>query len=207
MSQSHQLPRRPLTMNRRKLITGAAALTTLMTTKTRTTKAQASQPAATRTFLELKTWRLHNSREDQLKHLSDYLEAASSQRSPVPEPSPSQPSPPASAPTVPPSSPSSSMPPLPPSKTPSQPSKPMLPTRKPLSNSSPGLACHLSPLTARFSTASPSSPKSHSRRPAPRSGPPVSSSFAPTRTSPHPRSRRKPPCSTTAKLKSSSVSG
>jgi NIPSNAP len=56
-------------MDRRKLITGAAALTTLMTTKSRS--AQTTSP---RSFLELKTWRLHNSREDQLKHLSDYLE-------------------------------------------------------------------------------------------------------------------------------------
>jgi hypothetical protein len=58
-------------MNRRKLITGAAALATLMTTKS--SSAQTTSP---RSFLELKTWRLHNSREEQLKHLSDYLETA-----------------------------------------------------------------------------------------------------------------------------------
>ncbi len=51
-------------MDRRKLITGAAALTTLMT------KSQSAETTSPRAFLELKTWRLHNSREDQLKHLS-----------------------------------------------------------------------------------------------------------------------------------------
>jgi hypothetical protein len=57
-------------MDRRKLITGAAALTTTLMA----TKSPRAQPTPSRTFLELKTWRLHNSREEQLKHLSEYLE-------------------------------------------------------------------------------------------------------------------------------------
>jgi hypothetical protein len=55
------------------MITGAAALSTLMTSQA---KASQSSPAASpRTFLELKTWRLHNSDESQSKRVSDYLEA------------------------------------------------------------------------------------------------------------------------------------
>jgi NIPSNAP len=56
-------------MDRRQLITGAAALTTLMTTQL-----QAATPDSPRTFLELKTYRLHNSEESQSKRVSDYLE-------------------------------------------------------------------------------------------------------------------------------------
>jgi hypothetical protein len=54
-------------MDRRQLITGAAAMSALLTT---------SAPAADtpRTFLELATFRLHNSDEAQLKRVSDYLE-------------------------------------------------------------------------------------------------------------------------------------
>jgi hypothetical protein len=55
-------------MDRRQLITGAAAMTTLLTTQAR---AAADNP---RTFLELATFRLHNSDEGQLKRVSDYLE-------------------------------------------------------------------------------------------------------------------------------------
>ena len=55
-------------MDRRQLITGAAAMTTLLTTQT---QAAADSP---RTFLELATFRLHNSEEAQLKRVSDYLE-------------------------------------------------------------------------------------------------------------------------------------
>ncbi len=57
-------------MDRRQLITGAAALTTLMTTNAQA----AADPASTRTFLEITTWRLHNSDEGQAKRVSDYLE-------------------------------------------------------------------------------------------------------------------------------------
>jgi hypothetical protein len=56
-------------MDRRQLITGAAAMTTLLTTQT---QAAIESP---RTFLELTTWRLHNSDENQLKRVSDYLES------------------------------------------------------------------------------------------------------------------------------------
>jgi hypothetical protein len=55
-------------MDRRQLITGAAAMTTLLTTQ-----AQATADS-TRTFLELTTYRLHNSDENQAKRVSDYLE-------------------------------------------------------------------------------------------------------------------------------------
>ena len=58
-------------MDRRQLITGAAALTTLMTTRA---QSQAT-PASSRTFLELTTYRLHNSDESQTKRVSDYLES------------------------------------------------------------------------------------------------------------------------------------
>ena len=58
-------------MDRRQLITGATALTTFMATKS-----PSAQPAphSTRTFLELKTYRLHNSEESQSKRVTDYLE-------------------------------------------------------------------------------------------------------------------------------------
>jgi hypothetical protein len=55
-------------MDRRQLITGSAAMTALLTTQ-----AQAA-PDSPRTFLELTTFRLHNSDENQLKRVSDYLE-------------------------------------------------------------------------------------------------------------------------------------
>jgi hypothetical protein len=55
-------------MDRRQLITGAAAMTTLLTTQA---QAAADSP---RTFLELATFRLHNSDDAQLKRISDYLE-------------------------------------------------------------------------------------------------------------------------------------
>jgi hypothetical protein len=54
-------------MNRRQIITGAAAMSALLTTPTHA----ADSP---RSFLELTTWRLHNSDEAQLKRVSDYLE-------------------------------------------------------------------------------------------------------------------------------------
>jgi hypothetical protein len=56
-------------MDRRQLITGAAALSALMTSQ-----AQAADPTSSRTFLELKTWRLHNSDEAQTKRVSGYIE-------------------------------------------------------------------------------------------------------------------------------------
>ncbi len=58
-------------MDRRQLITGAAALTTLMTTQAQSQAASASS----RSFLELTTYRLHNSDEAQSKRVSDYLES------------------------------------------------------------------------------------------------------------------------------------
>ena len=64
------LPNRKL--DRRQLISGAAALTTLMTTPL-ITQAQAA-PDKTTTFLELKTYRLHNSDEAQAARVSTYLE-------------------------------------------------------------------------------------------------------------------------------------
>jgi hypothetical protein len=54
-------------MDRRQLITGAA-LSALMPSKSQA----ATQDS--RTFLELKTWRLHNSDEAQSKRVADYLE-------------------------------------------------------------------------------------------------------------------------------------
>ncbi|WP_213805605.1 NIPSNAP family protein [Granulicella sp. dw_53] len=54
-------------MDRRQMITGAAAMSALLTSKV-----QASVP--TRSFLEIKTWYLHNSHEAQAKRISDYLE-------------------------------------------------------------------------------------------------------------------------------------
>ena len=65
------LPNRKL--DRRQLISGAAALTTLMTTPF-ITQAQAA-PDKTTTFLELKTYRLHNSDEAQAARVSTYLES------------------------------------------------------------------------------------------------------------------------------------
>ena len=56
-------------MDRRQLITGATAFSTLMTSH-----AQAATPNSPRTFLELKTYRLHNSEESQSKRVTDYLE-------------------------------------------------------------------------------------------------------------------------------------
>jgi hypothetical protein len=54
-------------MNRRQVITGAAAMSALLTTPAHAAEGQ-------RSFLELTTWRLHNSDEAQLKRVSDYLE-------------------------------------------------------------------------------------------------------------------------------------
>jgi hypothetical protein len=49
------------------MITGVAAISALTLSE-----ARAAEPA--QTFLEIKTWHLHNSEEDQAKHLSAYLE-------------------------------------------------------------------------------------------------------------------------------------
>jgi hypothetical protein len=54
-------------MDRRQMITGVAAMSALLHSQ-----AQAAVPG--QTFLELKTWRLHNSGEDQAKRVSAYLE-------------------------------------------------------------------------------------------------------------------------------------
>jgi hypothetical protein len=54
-------------MDRRQWITGAAAMSALLSNA-----ANAADTA--RSFLELTTWRLHNSDEDQAKRVSDYLE-------------------------------------------------------------------------------------------------------------------------------------
>ena len=54
-------------MDRRQLITGAAAMTASLASSS-------SAAESERTFLELATWRLHNSDESQLKRVSDYLE-------------------------------------------------------------------------------------------------------------------------------------
>ena len=54
-------------MDRRQFTTGAAAMSALLTTP-------AHAADSPRTFLELTTWRLHNSDELQLKRVSDYLE-------------------------------------------------------------------------------------------------------------------------------------
>jgi hypothetical protein len=56
-------------MDRRQLVTGATAFATLMTSQ-----AQTATPDSPRTFLELKTYRLHNSEESQSKRVTDYLE-------------------------------------------------------------------------------------------------------------------------------------
>jgi hypothetical protein len=55
-------------MNRRQLITGAAAMSAIISTS-------ANAADTTRSFLEITTWRLHNSDEAQTKRVSDYLEA------------------------------------------------------------------------------------------------------------------------------------
>jgi hypothetical protein len=59
-------------MDRRKMIIGAAALPGFLSAS-----AQASELTSdsTRTFLEIKTWHLHNSQEDQAKRVSAYLES------------------------------------------------------------------------------------------------------------------------------------
>lgn len=56
-------------MDRRQLITGATAFSALMNTQ-----AKAATQDSPRTFLELKTYRLHNSEESQSKRVTDYLE-------------------------------------------------------------------------------------------------------------------------------------
>src|SRR5215469_4680696 len=55
-------------MDRRQMITGAAAISALLAT-------QAQAAESPRTFLELTTYRLHNSDESQAKRVSDYLES------------------------------------------------------------------------------------------------------------------------------------
>jgi hypothetical protein len=55
-------------MHRRELIAGLAA-------SALAAQAQTEPPPLPNTFLELKTWRLHNSVEDQAVRLADYLEA------------------------------------------------------------------------------------------------------------------------------------
>ncbi len=57
-------------MDRRQMITGAAAMSALITSQ-----AEAAEPGSSRTFLELKTWHLHNSDENQTRRVTDYLEA------------------------------------------------------------------------------------------------------------------------------------
>ena len=54
-------------MNRRQVITGAAAMAALVSSEARAMETG-------QTFLELKTWRLHNSGEGQGKRVSEYLE-------------------------------------------------------------------------------------------------------------------------------------
>ena len=54
------------------MITGAAATSALLTSQTATAQPASNSP---RTFLELKTYRLHNSEESQSKRVTDYLEA------------------------------------------------------------------------------------------------------------------------------------
>lgn len=54
-------------MDRRQLIAGAAAMSALLTTEARAVESP-------RSFLELTTWRLHNSDENQAKRVGDYLE-------------------------------------------------------------------------------------------------------------------------------------
>jgi NIPSNAP len=56
-------------MDRRQMITGATALSALITSQ-----AQSANPNSPRTYLELKTYRLHNSEESQSKRVTDYLE-------------------------------------------------------------------------------------------------------------------------------------
>jgi len=54
-------------MNRRQMITGAAAMSALLSSS-------ASAASSTRSFFEITTWRLHNSDEDQAKRVAEYLE-------------------------------------------------------------------------------------------------------------------------------------
>jgi len=57
------------------MITGAAAISALLTSKAPAAQpAAASSQGATRSFLELKTWYLHNSGEAQAKRVSEYIE-------------------------------------------------------------------------------------------------------------------------------------
>jgi hypothetical protein len=55
-------------MDRRQMITGVAAISALTLSD-----ARAAEPS--QTFLEIKTWRLHNSEEGQAKRVSSYLES------------------------------------------------------------------------------------------------------------------------------------
>lgn len=58
------------------MITGAAAMSALLASNAEAAQnAGRSDDKTTRTFLELKTWRLHNSEEDQAKRVSEYLES------------------------------------------------------------------------------------------------------------------------------------
>jgi hypothetical protein len=57
----------PTSLNRRQLLAGAATMTATLTAL-----GQASEAA--RSFLEITTWRLHNSDEDQLSRVSNFLE-------------------------------------------------------------------------------------------------------------------------------------
>ncbi len=59
----------PTSLNRRQLLAGAAAVTAAFTTS-------AVAADITRSFLEITTWRLHNSDEDQPQRVSAYLESA-----------------------------------------------------------------------------------------------------------------------------------
>jgi hypothetical protein len=55
-------------MNRRQMMTGAAAMSALLSSS-----ASAAR-SSTRSFFEISSWRLHNSDEDQAKRVSEYLE-------------------------------------------------------------------------------------------------------------------------------------
>jgi hypothetical protein len=57
------------------MITGAAAASALLASNAQAAQpAAASNPGATRSFLELKTWYLHNSDEAQARRVSEYIE-------------------------------------------------------------------------------------------------------------------------------------
>jgi hypothetical protein len=58
----------PHSLNRRQLLAGAAAMTATLTSS-------ASAADTTRSFLEITTWRLHNSDEDQSKRVAAFLES------------------------------------------------------------------------------------------------------------------------------------